>query len=176
VKQADVLVHVIDVANRSWEKQERAVKAVLADIGCADKPIVRVLNKIDLLDPEDAEYLKYEAAATDLTVAVSALKGDGIQDFVAVVEEAMMSLLVPIEVIIPYSKGDELNIVHEQGHVEVVDYREKGTYVRAMVPASVANRLERFNVQPIKLTSKRTEVKKDDLDWVALGRGRHTVV
>jgi GTP-binding protein HflX len=176
VKQADVLVHVIDVANRSWEKQERAVKAVLADIGCANKPIVRVLNKIDLLDPEDAEYLKYEAATTDLTVAVSALKGDGIQDFVAVVEEAMMSLLVRIEVIIPYSKGDELNIVHEQGNVEVVDYRENGTYVRAMVPASVANRLECFSVQPIKRTSKRTEVEKDEVDWVALGRGRHTVV
>jgi len=174
VKQADVLVHVIDVANPTWEKQERAVQQVLADMGAADKPIVRVLNKIDLLDAEDAEYLRYEAAMTDLTVAVSALHGEGMQDFVAVVEEAMTSLLVAIEVIIPYNKGDELSTVHEQGNVETVDYRPEGTYVRALVPTAVANRLERYSVQG---ESEATEASKqgdnDEIDWVSVGRGRH---
>ena len=47
------MVHVIDVANPSWDKQERAVRAVLADMGVGDKPVVRVLNKIDLLEDED---------------------------------------------------------------------------------------------------------------------------
>ena len=177
VQEADVLIHVIDVSNPTWEKQERAVLSVLDDMNAANKPIVRVLNKIDLLDPETAEYLKYEAALTDNTVAVSSLRGDGMNDFVAVTEDALQDLLVPIEVEIPYSKGDELNAVHEQGHVEVVDYRQKGTYVVANVPRSLANRLEPFSLNRSDDSvrqSEGTDSDEDDIDWVALGRGRHS--
>lgn len=108
VKEADLLLHVIDVSNPTWEKQEQAVMSVLAEMGSADKPIVKVYNKIDLLDPKDAENLKCEAALMSNTVAVSSLMGDGMQDLVAVVEDALSDLLVPIEVEIPYSKGDEV--------------------------------------------------------------------
>jgi GTP-binding protein HflX len=174
VKEADVLIHVIDVSNPMWEKQERSVMSVLADIGCSDKPMVRVLNKIDLLDPDEQERMRYDAATTDNTVVVSSLLGEGMQDFVSVVEEALADMLVSIEVEIPYNNGDELNIVHEQGNVEVVDYREKGTYVRALVPAAVANRLEKFNVYQAPLATDGGD-NDDGIDWVALGRGRHSV-
>lgn len=181
VQEADVLVHVIDVSNPAWEKQERAVRTVLADIGASDKPIVRVLNKIDLLDPEDVEYLKYESALMENSVAVSSLQGDGLQDFVAVVEDALADLLVPVEMEIPYSKGDELNAIHEQGNVETIDYRPTGTYIAGRVPRSIANRLARYSLnQPEDETENQTRRKKgrnggddDEIDWVALGRGRH---
>eukprot|EP00339_Tiarina_fusa_P026109 CAMPEP_0117002496 /NCGR_PEP_ID=MMETSP0472-20121206/4151_1 /TAXON_ID=693140 ORGANISM="Tiarina fusus, Strain LIS" /NCGR_SAMPLE_ID=MMETSP0472 /ASSEMBLY_ACC=CAM_ASM_000603 /LENGTH=614 /DNA_ID=CAMNT_0004702873 /DNA_START=287 /DNA_END=2131 /DNA_ORIENTATION=+ len=170
VEEADVLVHVIDVSNPAWEKQERAVRTVLSDIG-VDKPMVRVLNKIDLLEPEEAEYLKYEAAFSDKTVAVSALYGDGLQDFVAVVEEALADLLVQVELEIPYSKGDELSAIHEQGNVETIDYRPNGTYVLARVPAKIANRLSEYRVDEEAVAE--AEDNRDEIDWVALGRGRH---
>lgn len=171
VKQAEVLVHVIDVSNPVWEKQEAAVNKVLADIGVSDKPIVRVLNKLDLLSAPDAEYLRYMAASQDLTVAVSALHGAGMHDFVSVVEQAMAGLLMPIEVIIPYSDGVELNAVHEQGNVETVDYRENGTYVKALVPNSIANRLEKYSLLA-SANKQRKVLSQDDIDWVAIGRGR----
>jgi GTP-binding protein HflX len=181
VQEADVLIHVIDVSNPTWEKQERAVRSVLADIDASDKPVVRVLNKIDLLAPEDAEYLKYEAACSDKTVAVSALRGDGMQDFVAVVEESLAGLLVPIELEIPYSKGEELNAVHEQGNVEIIDYRPSGTYIVGRVPKALASRLEQYSLKGPSFTSspgngkisKKNQVSEDGIDWVALGRGRH---
>ncbi|KAL3942971.1 MAG: hypothetical protein SGBAC_002922 [Bacillariaceae sp.] len=172
VEEADVLVHVIDVSNPTWEKQERAVNAVLADIGIKDKPIVRVLNKIDLLDPEDAEYLRYEAAFSDNTVPVSALYGDGLQDFVAVVEEALSDMLVAIEMEIPYDKGEELNLIHEQGNVETIDYRANGTYVVARIPTALANRLEQYSLAESEGSAKAED---DGIDWVAIGRGRHSV-
>jgi GTP-binding protein HflX len=187
VEEADVLVHVIDVSNPSWEKQERAVRSVLADLGVSDKPIVRVLNKIDLLDEDAAEMLKYEAAFADKTVAISALHGDGMDDFFEVVQEALDDLLVPIEVEIPYNMGQELNVIHKQGKVEVIDYRANGTYVLGRVPESVANRLERFSLSPVNYgkvidVSRKTKRKnkvdesngEEEIDWVALGRGRHS--
>lgn len=174
VQEADLLIHVIDVSNPSWEKQERAVCSVLSDIGAADKPIVRVWNKIDLLDPAEAEILRYEAAASKHTVAVSALTGEGMNDMVYSIEEALAELLIPIEVVIPYSKGDELNAVHEQGNVETVDYREGGTYVRALVPEAVANRLDRYRVdRPPSNQNSNVDKNGDEIDWAALGRGRH---
>lgn len=176
VEEADVLIHVIDVSNPVWEKQERAVRNVLSDMDVGDKPIVRVLNKIDLLEPEDAEYLKYEAAFSDNTVAVSALHGDGLQDFVAVVEEALSDLLVPIEMEIPYSMGHELNAMHEHGNVETIDYRSDCTYVVARVPAAVANRLGDYCVASNKDaidTASKPPNDDEDIDWVAIGRGRH---
>ncbi|CAB9502576.1 GTPase HflX [Seminavis robusta] len=179
VQEADVLIHVIDVSNPTWEKQERAVLDVLASMNALDKPVVRVLNKIDLLDAESAEYLQYEAAYADLTVAVSSLLGDGVTDFVSVVEEALQELMVPIEVEIPYSKGDELSAVHEQGHVEVVDYRPNGTYVMARVPRSIANRLEQYSLIPKEQQQQSNSSPNgtdddEEIDWVALGRGRHS--
>jgi GTP-binding protein HflX len=175
VKEADVLVHVIDVASPTWEKQEQAVNSVLVEIGAGDKPIVRVYNKIDLLDPEDAQFLIGEAAKTPNSVAVSALNGDGMQDFVAVVEEALADLLVPIEVEIPYSKGDELNLIHEVGNVETIDYRENGTYIVGRVPRPVAMRLEQYNVNavPVLPVKQKTNDAKE-IDWAAIGRGRHS--
>jgi GTPase len=189
VAEADVLVHVIDVGNPSWEKQERAVRAVLADMGVSDKPIVRVLNKIDLLNEDDAEMLRYEAAFADKTVAVSALYGDGMEDFMDAVEEALDDLMVPIEIELPYDKGQELNAIHKQGKVETIDYRPNGTYVLGRVPEAVANRLQRFSLSGAGHSSASTtqddsrkrkrkntgddNEEGEEIDWVALGRGRH---
>merc|ERR1711865_41052 len=145
-EEADVLVHVIDVANPSWDKQERAVRAVLSDMGVSDKPMVRVLNKIDLLDEDDAEVLRYEAAFAENTVAVSALFGEGMTDFVCAVEDSLNSLLVPIELVIPYSKGQDLSLIHEQGVVEIIDYQADGTYVLGRIPPAMANRLQIYSV------------------------------
>lgn len=174
VREADVLIHVVDVSSPSWEKQEAAVKKVLNDIGVGDKPIVRVFNKIDLMDTEDAEYLKYEAASLDeYAVAVSAATGEGMEDFVAVVEEAMGALLMPIEVEIPFDKGDELNLIHEVGSVETIDYRPTGTYVAALVPKAVAMRLGPYSVNEMS-DDDTIESEEEEIDWVAIGRGRHS--
>merc|ERR1712032_852769 len=105
----------------------------------------------------------------------SSLFGDGMNDFVTVVEEALQDLLVPVEVEIPYSKGDEMNAVHEQGHVEQIDYRANGTYVLARVPKQIANRLAPFSVVVDGTTETEEEPSDndddDEIDWVALGRG-----
>merc|ERR1712232_210706 len=104
----------------------------------------------------------YEAAFSDHTVAVSALYGHGLQDFVAVVEEALSDLLVPIEMEIPYSKGHEVSIIHEQGNVETIDYRPNGTYVLARVPAKIANRLAEYSLKAEDTVTIESKSSDDD--------------
>ncbi len=172
VKEADVLVHVIDASNPVCQKQEMAVNRVLSEIGAGDKPIVRVLNKIDKLDDDIAEDLQYEAAMMDdYSVAISSITGEGMTDLVSTIEDAMMGLLVPIEVVLPYTHGKEVNMVQEVGHVEEIEYRDDGTYLLARVPEAVANRLKKFSLDEDDIA----DLKEDDgeIDWVAIGRGRH---
>ena len=49
VREADVLLHVVDVSHPSFEEQIAVVNNILAEIGAADKPTLLVFNKIDLL-------------------------------------------------------------------------------------------------------------------------------
>lgn len=180
VREADVLVHVIDVSNPMWAKQANAVRTVLNEIGAGDKPMVQLLNKIDLLSAEDAAYCREEMRQMKNAVAVSAITGEGMEDFVAVAEEAMAELLVPVEMLIPYSKGDDLNIIHEVGAVEEVDYKETGTYIKGRVPKSVAMRLHehRLDVEDTSVVGKK-KIKKSkqeasEEEWADIGRGRHS--
>ena len=47
VREADLLVHVVDISQPDFEEQIRVVEATLKDLGCADKPAMLVFNKID---------------------------------------------------------------------------------------------------------------------------------
>ena len=82
VKAADVLVEVVDGSNPVWFKHCDAVEKVLDELGCGDKPRVKVFNKIDLLNEEQRENLMIEAAMQPFTVAISAKTGEGLSDFV----------------------------------------------------------------------------------------------
>ena len=60
VREADLLVHVVDISHPDFEEQIRVVEETLKDLGCADKPAMLVLNKIDA-------YTWVEKEADDLT-------------------------------------------------------------------------------------------------------------
>ena len=47
VREADLLVHVVDISHPDFEEQISVVEKTLADLGCADKPSMLVFNKID---------------------------------------------------------------------------------------------------------------------------------
>ena len=59
VREADLLVHVVDISHPDFEEQIMVVEKTLADLGCADKPSMLVFNKIDAYTwtPQDADDL-----------------------------------------------------------------------------------------------------------------------
>ncbi len=60
VREADLMVHVVDISHPDFEEQIQVVEKTLADLGCADKPSMMVFNKIDA-------YTWVEKEADDLT-------------------------------------------------------------------------------------------------------------
>ena len=59
VREADLLVHVVDISHPDFEEQINVVEKTLADLGCADRPSMLVFNKIDAYTwtPQDADDL-----------------------------------------------------------------------------------------------------------------------
>jgi GTPase len=77
IREADVLLHVIDISSPRSDEQAGAVDKVLADIGASDVPVIRVINKIDLLPSRD-ELVARNDAVGDRLAYVSAKTGAGL--------------------------------------------------------------------------------------------------
>ncbi len=52
LEDADLLLHVIDLSNPRFEEQMEAVDNILRSLDLSDKPVLKVFNKVDLVDPE----------------------------------------------------------------------------------------------------------------------------
>jgi GTP-binding protein HflX len=110
---ADFLVHVVDSAAPDPAGQIDAVHAVLAEIGAETVPELLVFNKLDAA-PDVAKELLEEHPGS---VAVSALTGEGIDTFLAVLGDRLRSITRVVELLIPYERGDLLAAVHREGEV-----------------------------------------------------------
>ncbi len=79
IKEADCLLHVIDVSSPTSGQQTKAVESILAEINAADIPVINVFNKIDLLSSKD-NLLARNAGSGKANIYISAKTGEGISD------------------------------------------------------------------------------------------------
>jgi GTP-binding protein HflX len=85
LRDADLLLHVIDVATPDWERRTAAVRKVLDGIGISDTPELLVFNQIDRLPAGEAKAL----LENNTGVAISALKRIGLQELLSDAEELL---------------------------------------------------------------------------------------
>ena len=141
VKEADLLVHVVDASSHDPEMHMSAVRSVLAEIGAGDVPELIVFNKIDQIDDGDLGPLlrRYENA-----VAASAHTGEGVNELLEVMAGRLRRLTKIVELNIPYSRGDILATVHREGEVLIEVHEDTGTKVRARLDEVATNLLKEF--------------------------------
>jgi GTPase len=87
VEKADVLLHVQDASSPQREQQKEEVEKVLAELGSRNKPVVLVLNKMDLLPPSERSV----CVAGEWSVCISAQTGEGIDHLLELVDRAMVA-------------------------------------------------------------------------------------
>lgn len=150
VVDADALIHVVDASlnKEVMEWQMTAVDKVLDQIGASGKPTVIVLNKADLLSPEEVEEtlrdIQQERGYE--CVAVSAATRTGLEEVGVLVDDVLREILLSVEVVIPYSRGDLTAAAYTQGSVEAEDFVEEGTHMLARVPPGLCNKLRPYFV------------------------------
>jgi GTP-binding protein HflX len=144
-RRAELLAHVIDGSAPEEQRQVMmaAVESTLEEIGAGDRPRVLVLNKADLLDPEQREELRLRHPDA---VLVSGVTGEGLDALCERLERELLHTLRPVHLLVPYADGGSLAELHEvAGDVSRRDTPE-GVRVDALVPARLAGRFERFAV------------------------------
>ena len=122
VVEADLVLHVRDIASAESEKQARDVERVLKDLGidaaAPEARVIEVWNKIDLLSQARRADLRAQAKhAEHGPILVSAGTGRGIDDLLARLDGALGSGDLEVEVTIPAAKGSLLKAVYETGEV-----------------------------------------------------------
>ena len=139
VVEADLLLHVMDASSEEIDEQAAAVNEVLASLGCADKVTVSVLNKADKLDNEGT--VRFLVGHYDNGIAVSAKEKQGLDELLQMIAAMLPKKDSEITVLLPYSAGADLSVIHESGRVISEEYQGEGILVKAVVPNEIYGKL-----------------------------------
>ena len=119
VIEAEIVLHVRDIAHEESDAQAEDVEGVLADLGIDEERrshIIEVWNKADLVAPDRLEVLK-ELAGRQSGVIVSAVTGEGLEDLLGLIERRLAEALDVVEITLPASEGENLAWIYEHGEV-----------------------------------------------------------
>lgn len=161
IAEADLLVHVVDITHPNALAQWRSVQLTLAELEAEQIPTLTVLNKMDALpSPELAQetLLKFDDA-----VAISAKTGQGIPEFLEVMERKLFKELMSIKVQLPYNQGNLISIFHSQGQVTRVEHTRGKVSMEGYIPGRLITQF-----QPFFETEEQTHNDEDEPDETSL--------
>lgn len=132
VTQADVILHVRDIAHDDTEAQMQDVEDVLKALGIDEarrNRVIEVWNKVDALDPEARRRVENAAARTapdHHPVLVSALTGEGVDRLLAAIEDRLAESHIAMELVLEGSDGAGLSWLHRNTEVIGKSLRDDG--------------------------------------------------
>jgi GTP-binding protein HflX len=142
VSQADLILHVVDISYPLWEDQVRTVLGVLEELGVDQAAILTVYNKSDKLSDDE---LVLVPSAKD-SVVVSALTGSGILDLYSMIDEWIRQAWEVREFLIPYTEGDVLAVLRQDGRVISERHEAEGTRLLMEVDRRIAGRFHEYSI------------------------------
>lgn len=140
VREADLLLHVVDAAHPNAAAQIAAVKVVLQEIDASSKPQLIAYNKADRLPTEERRRLEEMPGA----VVISAATGQGLDGLLGRVAAIASQGDRSATVLVPYDRGDLVQLAHERGHILSEEHTEAGTRLSLVAPEGVMARFAEF--------------------------------
>ncbi len=151
VAEADLILHVRDIAHPDTEAQARDVAAVLADLGIdIESPgrVIEVWNKIDLLPPDERPprfvppRLSGKTGAAAAVVSVAALTGEGLPELLRAIEDRLGEDDTVYQVALSDAQMADLHRLYEMGEVLHRDDNDDGSILTTVRVADES--LDRF--------------------------------
>jgi len=136
---SDLIVHVVDGSAADPGAQMTAVRTVLGDIGAGDTPELLVVNKLDRA-PNDARLLAKQENAP----AISAVTGEGMDEFIRVISDRLRQSDRAVRLRIPWARGDVLAAVHREGEVVDQEVDDEAAILRVVLDAAGRARFSEF--------------------------------
>jgi GTPase len=140
VRTADLLLHVVDASSPLASEQMDVVDRVLEEIGAGAAPRLIVMNKADLLEFPPRVTNGFE------TVAISALRGEGLDRLLHAIARSFSNLREEVSVTLAANRGDLIAMARRDGEVLSEEYHDGVVAMRARVSVPVAGRLRKAAV------------------------------
>jgi len=146
VQDAALILHVSDVSNPHHAELDAEVDKILTELGVADRPRLRVFNKVDRLTQEERAPLLHPygmgIGGAGGSVLVSALTGEGIEGLLRAMDAALpVDPVVTLSLRMPLAEGRMLALIHALGRVLRSEVADSHMLMDAEVPASIARSL-----------------------------------
>lgn len=138
VGESDLLIHVLDSSHVRVYEHAKAVTTVLKELGAEEKQIITALNKIDLL--EDKIWLAKLMQDFPNSVVISATLKQNFDELLSRIEKSFQSKMVLLDINLPHSRMDLIDLFYREGRVEKVDYLPKEIKIRANLPKIIVSK------------------------------------
>jgi GTPase len=145
VQEAALILHVSDVSNPHHAELDEEVDKILNDLGVADRPRLRVFNKVDRLSPEQRAPLVHAigAGTNGGPALVSGLTGEGVEELLRRMDADLpVDPVVTLSLRLPLAEGRTLALVHALGRVLHSEVEDSHMLLDAEVPVSIARKLK----------------------------------
>ena len=137
LEYADLLLHVIDSADPNREEHIAVVDKLISQLAKPGTPVLQCYNKADLVPRE-------EIPVGQDVVAISAVRGEGMDKLLAAVEKALDKGLHHVVVTLPYSMGGMVETLHSGAQVKSVNYTADGIEIETIVDEILYGRLKEY--------------------------------
>ncbi len=142
VRNADLLLHLVDLANPLYEEQIQVIEKVLGEIGAGEIPTVLVPNKIDTVDAVPLAELK-SGEVRDVC-PISALTGAGVEHLLRSVGAILDEKKERFYGCFSQSQAALVALLRERGRIVEETYDEKGIHVTAMITPKLAGQMRKL--------------------------------
>ncbi len=140
VINADVLIHVLDAGHHRMNERNQAVLKVLQELKVQDKPVLTVLNKIDLLS--DQSWLGQLQTEFSGAVAISAKTRQNLEQLIQKLQEYFSEKLLALEIAIPPTRMDIVSFCYKYGKVAEIKYLQKSIKIKFTLPKTLLYKIE----------------------------------
>ncbi len=149
VKEADILLHVVDLSHPLFENQMTAVHNVLGQLECSGKEMITVFNKIDAV--ENPGLVERCLIQYPQSVAISAATGVGMDQLFQEIVSRLRARRREVNFRIPQEEAALISEIYSGGQVLETTYRGNYIHIKSIVSEKVAGRLKEY----IKAAAKK---------------------
>ena len=140
IKNADYIIHVVDTSTKYLNQQINVVMDVLNSIGASSIPFMFLLNKWDktiypMLETPGYKSIKYSNKTKE-----------NIELLMNTIVEEISPSFIHARLLIPYSKGNLVNLIEEKCQIEKKEYEATGTYYEVEIPKNIYNMLYEYDL------------------------------
>ena len=143
VCEADVILHVRDIASADSDHQRRDVQSVMAHMDVdTDIPVIEVWNKIDNLSPDDYTIVEKQANRRDDVILISAIEQQGLDTLLSHIESILSRHHMTTTLQLPASDGAVLAWIHSHSIVLDTTYDEDIAHITIKISPDDWNKFQ----------------------------------